>query len=608
MNRNFIRVCAANTKINLLDVDKNKEEILKQIEFAHKNHVDIISFPELALSGVSSGEMLCSQEILQKSQKALEQIIDFSKSKTMLISLGLSIRENGRLYSGQALIFNGSLLKIIKKNKLNKEQKSYLHPANLSPSDYLQGLVTIDDTRSNLAFIFEDDLFDDHMQYSKLINANSKIVFVAGSRSEHAASLDEKLEIFKSISKKDNLALIYSGPSSNESSTNSAYSGYKYIIEAGQVLAKSPIFSNGLIYTDINLDEISIKTFFEDLIPESNPISFSKENYSLYRKISQSPMIPQDKMDLYKKAKNILNIQAHGLIRRLNQISDKKIFLGLSGGLDSTLALISASYAFEKAAWDKKNIHAIIMPGLGTSKRTKTNAHLLANAYGVSVREISINDSVLQHFKDIGHDEDDYSIVYENAQARERTQILMDLANKQGGLVLGTGNMSEIALGFSTYNGDHMSMYAINSGLSKTLLREVVRFVMEQSSDPKISLPLADIIETPISPELLPSKNGQISQKTEDKVGPYDLHDFFLYHTIRNKSAFEDVLFMSKIAFEGRYSIEDIEKWYTIFLRRFSTQQFKRSCMPDGPAIEDFSLNPRNGFTMASDINILKWR
>lgn len=607
MNRNFIRVCAANTKISLLNVEKNKEEILRHLDFAHKNFVDIINFPELALTGVSAGEMICSQEILKKSKDALDEILEFSKNKAMLIGLGLPIKQDGNTYSCQALIFEGKILQKSLKNRLNKDQKSYLSGATNKPESN-PALIKINDERTNIGFIFEDDFFDDSLQYSSLINNNAKIIFIAGSKHDDASFIDERLDILKAVSKKDNTSIIYSGPSSNESSTNASYSGYKYIIEAGDLVEKSSIFTNGLIYNDINLDEISFKSISGNQPIEMEEVILKTDSFKLKRKISPSPMIPLDKADLYKKAKNILNIQAHALLRRLDQLSDKKIFLGLSGGLDSTLALIAACYAFEKRGLDKKDIHAIIMPGLGTSTRTKSNAHKLALAYGVSVEEISINDSVLQHFKDIGHDENDFSIVYENAQARERTQILMDLSNKHGGIVLGTGNMSEIALGFATYNGDHISMYAINAGICKTLLREVVRFVKDQSTNPQISTPLADIIDTPISPELLPTQDGKIAQKTEDNVGPYELHDFFIYHTIRNKSSFKDVLFMCQNAFQDKYSIEEIEKWYTIFLRRFSIQQFKRSCMPDGPAIEDFSLNPRNGFIMASDINTLTWR
>lgn len=605
MNKNFVRVAAANTKIKLLDVEYNKKQILKYIDFAYKNYVDVINFQELSLTGVSCGEMICSQEILQRSKKALKDIISYSKDKKILISLGLPFELNSDIYPSQIFIFEGKILNLLKKNKLDKEQKSYLSPSNFKEQSIKDNIISTNDSRLKLGFIFEDDFYEDPIQYSKLLENKAKVIFIIGSKPDNASLIDDKLTILKSISTKDNIAIIYTGPSSNESSTNFSYSGIKYIIEAGELLETSNPFSDGLIYSDINLDEINFKNLSSSMNEEFTQIDLEEKDFTLHRFISPTPMIPRDDNQKNKKIKNILNMQAHALLRRLNQLSDKKIFLGLSGGLDSTLALISACYAFEKANLNKKDIHAIIMPGLGTSLRTKSNAHKLALAYGVDAMEISINESVLQHFKDIKHDPSDFSVVFENAQARERTQILMDLSNKYGGIVLGTGNMSEIALGFATYNGDHMSMYAINSGITKTLLREVVKFIRDHSTQQSIVEPLSDILDTPISPELLPGKDGEISQKTEDNIGPYELHDFFLYHTIRNKSAFKDVIYMGQNAFMGKYSKDEIEKWYKIFLRRFSIQQFKRSCMPDGPAIEDFSLNPRNGFIMASDINIL---
>lgn len=609
MNRNFIRLAAANTKIKLLDIKSNTQNIIKHIEYAYKNNIDVLSFPELSFTGVSSGEMLSSREIINKSKLALKDISDATKDKEILVSVGLPFEVSGFYLSCQALIFNGEILSLIAKNSLSKEEKTYLASSLQVSDDQISSGVIIEssDKRARISFIFEEDLYKLQSSYADLLTSKVNVVFVLGSRPVDAYSLDMQKEILKNLSKKDNIALAYCGPSSNESSTNGVYSGQKFIIEDGTILEESKPFTDGMIYTDINLDQVKNNSeAYYPLASLIHEVDFKQESYPLVRKLSPHPMVPSKPEEFASKAKNILNIQAHALIRRLNQLADKKVFLGLSGGLDSTHALIVACYAFEKMSWDKKDIHAIIMPGLGTSSRTKSNAHKLAEAYGVTVQEISINDSVIQHFKDLEHDINDHSIVFENAQARERTQILMDLSNKHGGMVLGTGNMSEIALGFATYNGDHMSMYAINSGLTKILLRAVVRFVKDQSPDPLIKEPLADILDTPISPELLPAVEDKIVQKTEDNVGPYELHDFFLYHTIRNKSAFEDVVFMADIAFEKKYSLDEIKKWYTLFLRRFSIQQFKRSCMPDGPAIEDFSLNPRNGFTMASDIEILK--
>ncbi len=618
MNRNFIKVAAANIQVKLLDVNTNKNNVIKFISFAHNKQIDIINFPELTLTGVSAGEMLGSMEIINKSRMALKEIVEFSKGKKILISLGLPIIDNNCLYSCQAFIFDGRLLSLMAKSSLNKDQRQYMTSFNpLSSGSNKKNTIlnnqvffTDKDQMTSISFLFEDDLYDRTSRaYFEAIK-RSNIVFIIGSHEQTAMDLDDKKHLFKSLSKKDNLALIYTGASANESSTNGVYSGQKYIFEDGNLLEASTNFKDGLIYTDINMDQVRFNKLYQGRADEEKippyQLDFNKNKTSLYRKIEQNPMVPSDEVDFIRKCKDILNIQAYALIRRLNQLSDKKIFLGLSGGLDSTQALIVACLAYELANWDKKDIHAIIMPGLGTSSRTKSNAHKLAQAYGVSYMTVEINESVRRHFLDINHDENDHSIVYENAQARERTQILMDLSNKHGGIVLGTGNMSEIALGFSTYNGDHMSMYAINAGLTKTLLKEVVRYVKNNSKDQEIKEVLGDILATPISPELLPAVDGEISQKTEDNIGPYELHDFFLYHTIRNKSEFANVVYMCKEAYADKYSLEEIVKYYKVFLRRFSIQQFKRTCMPDGPAIEDFSLNPRNGFTMASDVEILR--
>ena len=359
------------------------------------------------------------------------------------------------------------------------------------------------------------------------------------------------------------------------------------------------------LFHDINLDETNTfssgKTNSDIYISD---IEFAQKNYKLKRKLSIHPYL-NDIRDNPQIMQNILDIQVHALARRLKQIPDNKIFLGLSGGLDSTLAFIVACKAMDKLNMDRKNIYAVTMPGLGTSDRTKNNALDLAKESGTNILTIDIKKSVLQHFKDINHDPNDLSVTFENGQARERTQILMDLSNKEGGIVLGTGNMSEIALGWSTYNADHMSMYNVNSGLPKTLLREVVRYVKESTDNSKISEVLADIIDTPVSPELLPTnEDGTIKQETENTVGPYELHDFFIYHLIRNNSKIEDIYNMAINAFEDKYNQETILKWLKFFLRRFTSQQFKRNVATDGPQILDYSLNPKYGFLMPSDIDI----
>jgi len=620
MQHNFLKVAAANINVKLLNVEENKKSVINYLEFAYKNNIDVINFPELTLTGLSAGELIASREIINRCKKALDEIIQFTENKKILIGLGLPILVSGNVYNAHAIIYKGKLVSMLVKNSLDYiESKYFSSLASLATkypdSDvYLtnKSLFIEEEYSSKIAFIFESDLIN-NINYQSYANQDVNLIFVIGSSAEDASACDFLPTYLKSISLKDKLGLVYTGASSNESSTNNVYSGKKYIIEAGQNLKSSSPYVDGLIYSDINLYEVSklnhISKNLDDQLDDifEFNIEFNKSDEDLYRRLSPHPMIPQDKRKLASKLKAILNIQTQALIRRLNQLPSKNIILGLSGGLDSTLALIVSCIAYSKMNLNPEGIYAITMPGLGTSNRTKTNAMKLAEAYGVTLMEIPISDSVLQHFKDIDHDPKDTSLVFENAQARERTQVLMDMSNKVGGLVLGTGNMSEVALGWSTYNADHMSMYNVNGGITKTLLREVVRFVMEQTNNEEIKSTLSDIINTPISPELLPTnEQGHIAQKTEDSVGPYELHDFFIYHIVRNRSAFNDTIFMAKNAFKGKYSDEEINKWFTKFLSRFSTQQFKRSCMPDGPAIEDFSLNPRNGLIMASDIDVLK--
>lgn len=618
MYNNFIKVAAANIKVQLLNVEENKKSILKFLKFAYENNIDVVNFPELTLTGVSSGEMSVSNEIVNRCSIALNEIKDYLQGKEIIVSIGTPINFSNFTMNAQAIIYNGEIVQYALKNTLNDEQKRYFYELDRNNERRFIGnsdesidnicSIHLKNTSAKIAFIFEDDLNNIPKLYNLYIENQVNIIFIMGSSYDIALSSNYKREILSALSRRDGVAIIYSGASTGESSTNNVYSGQKYIFEDGSLLAASSQFTDGMIYSEINLDQVRGKLKYIPNLDDylwPDILEINNKDIKLIRKLNPHPFIPQNEDEFAQKARDILNLQSQALIRRLNQLPEKDIYLGLSGGLDSTQALIVASLTYTKLDLDPKGIHAIIMPGLGTSTRTRGNAHKLAEAYGVSIEEISINESVLQHFTDIGHDKDDLSVVYENAQARERTQVLMDLSNKHGGMVLGTGNMSEIALGFSTYNGDHMSMYGINAGLPKTLLREVVRFVKDMTPNKLAKEVLTDILDTPISPELLPPKDGVIAQKTEDNIGPYELHDFFLYHLVRNKSRFEDVVYMATNAFEGKYSSDEIKKWLKVFLRRFSTQQFKRSCMPDGPGIEDFSLNPRNGFIMASDIDVL---
>lgn len=611
MYKNFLRIASANINIKLLNIEANKSEIIKYINYAAQNGVDILLFPELTLTGVSSGEYIATKEIVKRSYEALKEIVSTSKNFNTIIYLGLPTYNNGKYYNTILAIQNGNIIGGKSKSYLNKFEQNIFNSFEDSYSFKIDG-TTVNINHNFMLNIKNCDITID-VQFENLVNyanidSNNKydLLLIPGSETRNALSLDSFKYNLINLSKNRNNVVVYAGPSSNESSSNAIYSSQKYIVSNGEIIEQGKDFLNGIIYNDFHLselkrDDVIFDNFFSEYYNFETILE--EKEIPIKRKINPYPYFPT-KENWNSFMRNIVDIQSEALARRMRQIPDKKIYLGLSGGLDSTLALIIASLTYYKLGYDSKDIHAVTMPGLGTSQRTRNNAIELANSYNVTLEEISIKDSVIQHFKDINHDENQYDVTFENSQARERTQVLMDLANKHGGIVLGTGNMSEIALGWSTYNGDHMSMYSINSGLPKTLLREVVKFIADTTKKQILKDTLLDIVDTPISPELLPTnESGEIEQKTENNVGPYELHDFFIYHLIKNKLEISEIQNLCEIAFADKYSKEEISKWYIKFLSRFITQQFKRNVAPDGPQILDYSLNPKFGFTMPSDID-----
>ena len=611
MYKNFLRIASANINIKLLNIEANKSEIIKYINYAAQNGVDILLFPELTLTGVSSGEYIATKEIVKRSYEALKEIVSTSKNFNTIIYLGLPTYNNGKYYNTILAIQNGNIIGGKSKSYLNKFEQNIFNSFEDSYSFEIDG-TTVNINHNFMLNIKNCDITID-VQFENLVNyanidSNNKydLLLIPGSETRNALSLDSFKYNLINLSKNRNNVVVYAGPSSNESSSNAIYSSQKYIVSNGEIIEQGKDFLNGIIYNDFHLselkrDDVIFDNFFSEYYNFETILE--EKEIPIKRKINPYPYFPT-KENWNSFMRNIVDIQSEALARRMRQIPDKKIYLGLSGGLDSTLALIIASLTYYKLGYDSKDIHAVTMPGLGTSQRTRNNAIELANSYNVTLEEISIKDSVIQHFKDINHDENQYDVTFENSQARERTQVLMDLANKHGGIVLGTGNMSEIALGWSTYNGDHMSMYSINCGLPKTLLREVVKFIADTTNKQILKDTLLDIVDTPISPELLPTnESGEIEQKTENSVGPYELHDFFIYHLIKNKLEISEIQNLCEIAFADKYSKEEISKWYIKFLSRFITQQFKRNVAPDGPQILDYSLNPKFGFTMPSDID-----
>lgn len=616
MYKNFIKVASANISTKLLNVEENKESILKYMDYASNNNVEILLFPELTLTGVSAGELIATNEITDRCKKALYEIVDNSKDSEILIIFGMPVKVNNKFYNAMFFVQNGEIINITSKKNLSYEEKKYFNVArdnlffavNYGNDSFYLRMFNTDKINSyegninfNLQLIFESELINNNYTVSE----NTNLLLVPGSIKSTVNQINNIKDILKFVTKSNKVGLVYAGASNYESSGDGVYASQKFILENGKTISKGKLFTNGLIISEVNTYECKNRNIEIHIEENYSPYEYklSNKTFNLTRKLDKYPYFPGNE-NFEKSMRNILEIQSEALARRLRQIPEKKIFLGISGGLDSTLALIVSSLAYYKLKLNSKDIHTITLPGLGTSDRTKNNAINLSKAYATTFKEISIVDSVKQHFKDIEHDENDTSIAYENAQARERTQVLMDLANKHGGIVLGTGNMSEIALGWATFNGDHMSMYNVNSGLPKTLLKQVVKYVANSTENTLLKNTLLDIIKTPISPELLPtSEEGTISQKTEDNIGPYELHDFFVYHLVRNKSKFDDILFMAKNAFSDIYSEITIEKWFKKFKWRFITQQFKKNIAVDGPQILDYSLNPKNGFMIPSDLD-----
>ena len=450
-----------------------------------------------------------------------------------------------------------------------------------------------------------EDLWTVEPPSGELARNGALIIANLSASDEVIGKADYRRMLVRSASARLLSAYIYTSAGMGESTQDLVFSGHNLICENGAMLAQSKRFTTGIIYADVDLQKLEherrrCNTFVpcDDICPQYFDLLLRE--IKLERYISKTPFVPADKNSLDDRCEEILTIQATGLATRIDHTKASSVVIGLSGGLDSTLALIVAVHAMDMLERDRRDIIAVTMPCFGTTRRTKSNACILAESYGVSFRDIDISKAVTQHFEDIGQDPEKLDVTYENCQARERTQVLMDIANKTGGFVIGTGDLSELALGWATYNGDHMSMYGVNSSIPKTLVRHLTAFEA-QNSEGQLKSALLDILDTPVSPELLPPKDGEISQKTEDLVGPYELHDFFLYYFVRFGFTAEKIFRMARLAFGGDYSDETIKKWLDIFIRRFFSQQFKRSCLPDGPKVGTVTLSPRGDWRMPSD-------
>ncbi len=665
MEFGFIRVAAATPRVKVADVDANVEEICRMAEIAENEQVSILAFPELSVTGYSCGDLFAQELLVSRAEEGVKRLKTFSRGKSLTLVVGVPVRVRGSLYNCAAVIQNGSLKGIVPKIYLPTYNEFYESRWFSSGCDFLSDTLSaygrIEDNakdcsspaagaeisyaghkvnvypnmlfnvgRATFAIEICEDLWTPIPPSSHHALAGAQIIVNLSASNEVLMKHQYRKQLISQQSARTISAYVYSSCGYGESTQDVVYAGSSLIYENGSLMAENKRFSleSGMIVADIDIDKLSVlrqkESTFHSVAPDGTGDGLDAQRYfavasgdgaatdfekCLRRHIDPHPFVPGNAAERDERCREITDIQVMGLATRLAHIHSQTAVIGISGGLDSTLALIVTVLAFDKLGWDRKRIIGITMPGLGTTTRTHSNASDLMAALCVTSLEIPIGKAVAQHFSDISQDPEVQDVTYENSQARERTQILMDVANKENGIVVGTGDLSELALGWATYNGDHMSMYAVNASIPKTLVRYLVGWAAENHfesnvADRKRSVReiLMDIIDTPVSPELKPADSeGNITQKTEDLVGPYELHDFFLYHIFRFGARPSKVYFLARKAFEGVYDDATILKWLNTFIKRFFAQQFKRSCLPDCPKVGSVSLSPRGDWRMPSD-------
>ena len=635
MKDGFVKVCCATPKIKVADVDHNVNEIIKLMYDAAENGAKVIVFPELCITGYTCQDLFLQGKLLDKALEGLDRIIDATNGIDALVFVGTPLEVDGKLYNTAAAIFAGHILAFIPKKNLPNYAEYYearhFYPGFSDPvcigykgQDVVIGQNVIFTTPAvkglQIACEICEDLWVADTPSTRHAMNGANLIVNLSAGNEIIGKAEYRRMLVKATSARLVCGYVYCDAGDGESTQDLVFPGHNLIAENGTLLSESKCFKANTIYADIDVERLRterrrITTFNvndpSQVIDNNNyaKITFDIEQKEtrLDRQFYRFPFVPADDKERNERCEHILSIQSEGLKKRLLHTGAKKAVIGLSGGLDSTLALLVMAKAFDLCGLDRSGIIAVTMPCFGTTDRTYNNALTLAKTLNTTLREINIEKAVRVHFEDIGHDENDLSVTYENCQARERTQVLMDIANKEGGLVIGTGDMSELALGWATYNGDHMSMYGVNAGVPKTLVRHLVKYYADTCKNNALSEALLDVLNTPVSPELLPPKDGDISQKTEDLVGPYELHDFFLYYMLRCGFAPSKVYRVAKQAFEGVYDEETILKWLKTFYRRFFTQQFKRSCLPDGPKVGAVALSPRGDLRMPSDAVSKLW-
>ncbi len=630
MRDGFVKAAAGTPKIRVADCEYNAGQIIALMEEAAAQGVKVLALPELCVTGYTCGDLFLQPTLLDGAERALARILEETRGLDMLTALGLPVRCQNKLYNCAAIIQKGAILALSPKTHIPNYGEFYEARWFASPSETLNGcefelaglpvrmathpLVECG-TVPGLVIGVEicEDLWAPAPPSVRLAAEGATLILNLSASDEVAGKADYRRQLVTSQSGRLVCGYIYADAGEGESSTDLVFTGHNMIAENGTLLAEGR-FSTGLTISEIDVQRLTyerqrMNTYASppgDGYTFSDYCKFEREETTLTRPVSPTPFIPADTGAREQRCEEILTITALGLKKRLEHTNAACAVVGLSGGLDSTLAILIAAKAFDLLGRDRQGILAVTMPCFGTTRRTRSNAELLARELGAQFMEVNIGAAVERHFADIGQSMDDHSVTFENAQARERTQVLMDLANQRGGLVIGTGDLSELALGWATYNGDHMSMYAVNASIPKTLVRHLVAWEAQRRGGPTGEV-LRDILDTPVSPELLPPKDGEIAQKTEDLVGPYELHDFFLYYAVRWGFPPRKVLRLAACAFGGRYDREALLKWLKNFYRRFFSQQFKRSCLPDGPKVGSVGLSPRGDWRMPSDAAAKLW-
>lgn len=629
MRHGFIKVAAATPDIRVADVDYNKGQIIKQMDEAAEAGAKIIVFPELCITGYTCSDLFLQDILLNSAKKALVEIAEHTKNLDALVFVGVPIAVGGELYNVAAALNHGNILGFTTKSFLPNYGEFYemrqFRPGPKKAEKILFGgkeipfgpqLLFVENQMANLIVSAEicEDVWSPVPPSIEAAREGATVIVNCSASDETIGKASYREALISGQSARLISGYIYANAGEGESTTDLVFGGHNLIAENGTILAEAKRFSNGIIYTEFDVQKIANErrkntTFTETqehVLPRI-PFGLEQTETILTRTFPSRPFVPRDDQERAKRCEEILTIQAMGLKKRLAHTHAKSAVVGISGGLDSTLALLVTAKAFDALGLERSGITAVTMPCFGTTDRTYQNACKMSLKVGATLREVRIGDAVMQHFKDIGHDPQDHSVTYENSQARERTQVLMDIANQTGGLVIGTGDMSELALGWATYNGDHMSMYGVNASVPKTLVRHLVHYYADTCEDSSLKEVLYDVLDTPVSPELLPPKDGEIAQKTENLVGPYELHDFFLYYFLRMGYEPGKIYRIAKLSFAGEYDDETIYKWLRTFCWRFFSQQFKRSCLPDGPKVGTVALSPRGDWRMPSDACVALW-